>query len=601
MCWNQAASMPVKLPANPAAAKPETNQAMQDFFAAIEEEQPTIFKPQAGRQDPIKIILFVSPLTHIIFSPNPNYFQQQTTGNPFGAFAAQPTGLQQLQQPAAFMIPQQTAFQQPQQPNAFGLQPPQEQQHRPFHSFLQPQNTGFLQPQPTGSNPFRQSMFVMQPTGVGSSPFGMGNQPSPFQQQGQNVAATAQAGPPPSTTSPFPTAGPSAFSSVTPFAASPFSQNSAAPAAADLPARPASTPLTSFGSSSKSPPKAQPVKAHQTGSRNPFGIPVAPAPPVPKAPTLMELAMGGSNTNSSINGQQTGVNGTQPQQHQQTGSFGGVNAFGAFSSGGGEGKGNMASVASSFSFKNTTKDENTSGFPAVPNASGAFLNTQNTATTGSGFSDSMFSTLNSQPTGATSTSSPPSISISPGLKPQTTGYSGLKAFKPSSSFGTSLLESLPPITMPNSNSTSTTGGASAAAASSLGGMPSFGAVASGLNSQPTRMNSQPTGAPSFGGFGGGPSLGVGLRPQMTGGAANPFRASMFTGSTGGPMNGTTGAFPSSTSSPSPFTGAAGNFNALSVSNGTPFGAFGSGLNPNSGDLSKQQQQQAQQIGSASLI
>jgi hypothetical protein len=385
---------------------------------------------------------------------------------------------------------------------------------------------------------------------------------------------------------------------------------------------------------------------------------------------------------------QTGINGTQPQQHEQMGSFGGANAFGAFGSGagslallimdwrsgklagprdppfnptsvhehvfeegegdeestyehvppvtqrnsayddsnvanapysdtagagrfrdnddvpppagnptaysssphtgiqagrrGGDGKGNMASVASSFSFKNTTIDETTSGLPAVPNASGALLNTQNTATTGSGFSDSMFSTLNSQPTGATSPSSPSSISISPGLKPQTTGFSGLKAFKPSSSFGASLLESLPPITMPNSNSTGTAGGASpaAAAVSSPGGMTSFGAVASGLSSQPTRMNSQPTGAPSFGGFGGGSTLGVGLRPQMTG-AANPFRASMFTGSMGGPMSATTGAFSSSTSSPSAFTGAAGNFNAgLSASNGTPFGAFGSGLNPN---------------------
>ena len=124
----------------------------------------------------------------------------------------------------------------------------------------------------------------------------------------------------------------------------------------------------------------------------------------------------------------------------------------------------MASVASSFSFKNATIDETTSGLPAVPNASGALLNTHNTATTGSGFSDSMFSTLNSQPTGATSPSSPSSTSISPGLKPQTTGFSGLKAFKPSSSFGASLLESLPPITMPNSNSTGTAGGASPAAA-----------------------------------------------------------------------------------------------------------------------------------------
>jgi len=112
------------------------------------------------------------------------------------------------------------------------------------------------------------------------------------------------------------------------------------------------------------------------------------------------------------------------------------------------------------------------------------------------------------------------------------------------------------------------------------------------------MNAQPMNTPSFGGFGGGSSLGVGLRPQMTGGAANPFRASTFTNPTNGPMNGSTGAFPSSTSSPSAFGGGAVNFGA------SPFGAFsagafGSGFNANSlQDPSKPQQQQAQQ---ASLI
>lgn len=405
-------------------------------------------------------------------------------------------------------------------------------------------------------------------------------------------------------------AGSSAFSSVTPFSTSTFSQNSAASAAADLPARPASTPLTSFGSSaqssSTSPPAAQPIKSHQTGSRNPFGVPVAPAPPVPKAPTLMELAMGGSSTNSSINGHQngaSGTNGAQQQQHQQTRSFPGTNAFGAFG-GGGDGKGDMASVASSFSFKTNKANENKAGMPGLPSSSGAFLITQNTATTGSGFSDSMFTSLNSQPTGATTMSGPSSISMSPVLKPQATGFSGLRAFKPSSSFGASLLESLPPVAIPNSNLPSAAGGDSAAAVTSApGGTTSFSTVASGFSSQPTRMNSQPTGGPSFGGFGNGSGLGAGLRPQMTGGAANPFRASTFGGSTGGPMNGITGVFPSSTSSPPAFTGAAGNFSAgLHPSNGTPFGAFGaesfgSGFNPNGGaqDLSKQQAQSASLI------
>lgn len=35
--------------ASSSTTKPETNQAMQDFFAAIEEEQPTMFNPRTGR------------------------------------------------------------------------------------------------------------------------------------------------------------------------------------------------------------------------------------------------------------------------------------------------------------------------------------------------------------------------------------------------------------------------------------------------------------------------------------------------------------------------------------------------------------------------
>ena len=36
-------------PSADGAAKPDASQAMQDFFAAIEEEQPTMFNPQTGR------------------------------------------------------------------------------------------------------------------------------------------------------------------------------------------------------------------------------------------------------------------------------------------------------------------------------------------------------------------------------------------------------------------------------------------------------------------------------------------------------------------------------------------------------------------------
>jgi len=314
--------------------------------------------------------------------------------------------------------------------------------------------------------------------------------------------------------------------------------------------------------------------------------------------------MGDSSANSSTSGQQNGPNTVQLQQQQKTEPFAGTNGFGAFS-GSGEGKGDMASVASSFSFKPNKADDNKAGIPSLPNSfrTFPFLNAQNTVTTGSGFSDSI---LNSQPTGATATSNPPPLSLSPALRPQTTGFSGLKAFKPSSSFGTSLLESLPPIPSLNSPSGDSPVASASTPTSAPGGMSSFGITASTFTSQPAGTNSQPTGALSFGGLGARSNLGTGLRPQMTGGAANPFRASTFSPS-GGLMNGSTGSFTSSTSSPSAFGASAGSFSTSEPSsNGAPFGAFGtgawgSGFNPSGVTQDPSKQQQPQQVGSASLI
>ncbi|KAF7983335.1 hypothetical protein HWV62_22291 [Athelia sp. TMB] len=566
-----------------AAKKPENNQAMQDFFSAIEEEQPSMFNPETG-------------------SPSAQ-FQQNPVQNPFGAFSGQPTGLQPQQ--TGFMMPQMTAFQPMNQINPFGLQPPQQQQqqeHRPFASFLpsqmQGQPTGFLQPnapsfqqplqaQATGVNPFRQSTMMPQMTGFPSSPFGQQqsqqqsapspspNSSSPFQMN----ANQAQTGP-----SPFASLSatqPSAFNTTSPFSTSPFPQQPTGFNPADMPARPASTPLTSFSSSTSvstviSPPEAQPVKTHQTGSRNPFGAPITPAPPVPKAPTLMEIYMSGGSLNGQAN-----------QSKSQTTSLGGLNEFGALNAGtvkDTSSMGHMASVASSFSNKpGESKTGSLGNFP--------FLSAQDTATTGSAFSDSIFSSLSGQPTGATSisgvgASSPPT---SPSLKPQMTGFSGLKAFKPSSSFGASLLESLPPI--PSSNPGTGTPGTDPSPVVVNGNAPFKNA--SSFGSQPTGMNAQPTATPSFGAFGAGSSLGSGLRPQMTGGGANPFRASMFNSAPGTPANASAiGAFGNSNPMP-PFTG------ALTGSNGSPFGAFNGGAfgsNFHSNSSSGQQQN-----GSPSLI
>ncbi|KAH7905728.1 ANTH domain-containing protein [Hygrophoropsis aurantiaca] len=617
--------------ASAAPAKPDGNAAMIDFFNSIEEDQPTIFNPQTG-------------------SPTTNYFHQQqaaaaapTGHNPFmqrqmaGAFPPQATGAF-VPQPTRAFLPQSTGFpvqaqptgfpglQQPfQNPNAngqtngFGLQPQPHNQsqpiHRPFSAFVQPQATGFqgsqpplpqqptgfLQPQATGANPFRQSVFLPQSTGMPQ--FNMGaNAFAPQQpQQGSSSPFSAfnssQQQPQQSQSSSFPQGQ---------------SQGQTQPqrrASMDLPARPASTPLTALGSSSgsasgsasgsgsgPSPPMAQPVKTHQTGSRNPFGVPITPTPPVPKPPTLMELAMGFGGA-----GQFGGQNesGLQPQQTGAFGAFGNQSSS-AFTGQGsstlGNGDSSISSVASSFAFNK--KPEGKLGLYHQSTPSGS--------TTTDSTSDSIFSSfspLTSQPTGATVTSSAPSISVSsPGagsapLKPQTTGFGGMKAFKPTSSFGASLLESLPPIPQSGPTTPDVTG---------------MGA-----------LNSQATGAPpsSFSRFGGGvganggTTVGVGLRPQMTGtmGGANPFRASMFAAS--GTGNGTGGAvgagangsafppLPSSTSTPQ-FGGAAafgGTFSgsAFGGSGGANgIGAFPSSFNPGNGSV---QDPWKQQDGSASLI
>jgi hypothetical protein len=247
-----------------------------------------------------------------------------------------------------------------------------------------------------------------------------------------------------------------------------------------------------------------------------------------------------NNANGSTNGQ---------LQQQQTGSFGGFGAFGSGSGANGQG-GGMANVASSFAFTNKNGSASESKFDFTGFNGQSFsdaLKAQNTSTTlaGSTFSDPMssssFSSLLSQPTGATTMSNSTSATgttISPTLKPQTTGFGGMKAFKPTSSFGAALLESLPSIpgSVPN------TPAASPSSASANGTATTNGFVA--LNANPASpngfggthpvssnfgaLNAGATG--SMSGFGSGGGLGVGLRPHMTGGgAANPFRASMTAG------------------------------------------------------------------------
>ncbi|PBK99611.1 ANTH-domain-containing protein [Armillaria gallica] len=569
-----------------------TNGLVIDFFSAIEEE-PQSLNAQAN-------------------GPNANQYQQQATVNPF--VQRQMTGHPFMQAPQQMQL-QPTGFSMGgPAPNPFGLAAPtprlqlQPTGHRPFSSFLPQQPTGqpqlspqfqqpqgFLQPQPTGANPFRQSMLVPQTTGMAL--FGVGGsgglQPqqtsapfmnaNPMTNAPQNQGQGAFGGLPSMNSQPFST---SSFTSPAP-------QTSAFQGHANVPARPASTPLTSFGpsssSSSTSPPVAQPIKTHQTGTRNPFGRVATPPPPVPKQPTLMELAMGIHTNGNAMNQAQPQFTPSSPPVHSQPN---GQNNFSFGNSSLNPGATDISSVASSFAFKPAGSDEK-------PASSSAFLNSQNTSTTtaGSTFSDSLWpSSLSSQPTGATNASSSPSISLTPSLKSQATGFPGLKPFKPSSSFGASLLESLPPIpqsapTTPaaTGNGTSTSSGPSAS--QQTGSFPfntGFGAMGSlpsgqnqnnvNLGTQPSGMgalNSQPTGA--FGAMGQPRStLGVGLRPQMTGSVANPFRASSVNGLTTGGAS----LFQTPTSGPGGAANAqqmGGNLFGMSGA-----GPFGSPFNANSG-------------------
>ncbi|KAG5647842.1 hypothetical protein DXG03_007766 [Asterophora parasitica] len=520
-------------PAAPAAA----HKDVLDFFATIEEEQPTIFNPQTN-------------------SPNTAYFQQnQSTTNPFGQI--QITGQPFIQaQQTGFLQPQHTAFQMP-STNPFGLSPqsqqPQSSGHRPFSTFLPqatgfpqqqqpqatpfgqpqssgftslqiPQQTGFLQPQATGANPFRQSMLFPQTTGMamfgvvaaaGASVQGAQN---PFPASGHNQSQSlgfSQAQIPQSGNS---------FAS--PFAQEQNPSSANQQTAANLPPRPSSTPLTSFASTSNTataPPVAQPVKSHQTGTKNPFGpIAAAAPPPVPKPPTLMELSMG-------VGGQSLQQSSQQQQQQPQSQQFG-ASGFNAFNAGAlGPGATDISSVASSFAFNKpnlnaagatNAQQPSSSGFSSPTGA----LNAQATATsTGSTFIDSLFSSPLA--TGTTNISSVPSIAP---VKPQMTGFAGLKPFKPSSSFGASLLEALPSIpgsspATPAAHSNPTTPGT---ATDGTSGFPSFGGQVGLTTSSFTNS--------SLGSFGTGSSVGQGLRPQITGeGAANPFRASILSNGTPG--------------------------------------------------------------------
>ncbi len=392
-----------------------------------------------------------------------------------------------------------------------------------INPFTAPTNT--LVPNPTGSNPFSSANMNPFPTNLPQS-LSLGSPNQPFS---TNISNTTMH---------------TLTSTVT--ASPPFS----------VPARPASTPLTQTKLFSSPPP----LKPHQTGSRNPFGVPKAPSPPpVPRAPTLFELA--------------TGVG--QPQPLSQSPVQVKPQATGLPTT--------FTSVASSFvtggtggaqASQLTTSSLTSMASPNTATSTPTSLTA--TTTTGSTFSDSLFGSAGGQPTGRTVLSSQPTGIP---LRPQTTGFTaGLKAFKPTSSFGASLLEALPPIpqsapTTPAFDAASatalypagTTGlsgvgapvgvglGASLSSVSSptigagtgTSGGPGLGG-SFGLATQPTGLIHTGAGMGGPTAFGGGSSVGVGLRPQATGvgiGAVNPFRASVWTPGVGAAAAAGAGSFP----------------------------------------------------------
>lgn len=468
-----------------------------------------------------------------------------------GAFPSQPFGAQAQIQPTGFP-PLPFQFTQPSQPtqpllssqaNSFTIQSQQAPQHRPFSTFVPQQATGlqfgpspgFLQPQPTGANPFRQSMLIPQASGMPALN-GYGIPPVPQTDSLFQLTGNLQSQSPQQPLPPFMQAQQPVPSSTQ------FGQNPSL----EVPARPASTPLTSIvlDPSSTSPPIAQAVKSHQTGSRNPFGAPVTPAPPVPKPPTLLELSMGFGQLGGSQPLPQSQSTATTSPQVQSTTTVTTESTF--------------STVASSFAFANRP-EENASTLGNDLNSLGSpSLIQMAPTTTGSRPSHPFSSPLSSQPTGATASSRAPSIPAAGPIKPQHTGFGGVKPFKPTSSFGASLLDSLPPI--PQSGTTTPDPSAQTTIHSSAPSLPTNptlnGSVYASGNVLGT-INPQPTGA-SFpsqrvnGGF----TPGVGLRPQATGalGAANPFRATMFAAtSASSTASGVSSTLVSSASTP-PFGG-----------------------------------------------
>lgn len=388
-------------------------------------------------------------------SPSLSYFHQQAASNPFTQ-----------RQSVMFTGINQFGQQVPNGPFA-GLQP-----QATGAPFLQPQPTSYLQPQSTGYNPFRQSMILPQVTGFSSFSTAANNAfgQLPYSQPPFQNLQSPLSVPPPS----------SAVQSATSAAFPTFVNNtSVAPSIQ----RPQSTPILS-----QSDETLKPVVSHQTGSRNPFGIPrSASPPPVPKMPTLAELTKGAFNQNAV----QPAASATSALTSEQVGIVTGAG---------------MSNVASQFTdvFRNGPTSP-----PSMTDTSIAFT------------------------THAPSLSSSSNTSMNP-IQAQPTGFGGITPFKPSSSFGASLLEALPQIGGSNTNASDQPGRSFSPTRQFTSPPPITSRTTSPFNSVTSKNTLAPISESEPANFfqsGVKPSSNTSstlrpLAPQLTG-TPNPFRASVF--------------------------------------------------------------------------
>ncbi|KIR98832.1 ENTH domain-containing protein [Cryptococcus deuterogattii 2001/935-1] len=560
-------STPTKAASPAPEVKPQApagaSQKIQDFFESIQaDQQPTMF---GGAPQQINYAQ-MTVNQHQQFNP---FRQSMMMPQQTGFMQPQMTGFSHTQQ-QGFLQPQQTGAMafgrqsimpmstgQPGAGGEFGfVQPPYAQTQQPqMQMQMQPQQTGFLQPQATGFNPFRQSIM---PTGNGmgadslNGPMSQPSSPSPFAQLSHQTQGQAQIQRPGST-----------------------------PAFSTPPSN-----VTATGPSSE--PK--PLKAQATGSKNPFAPAGGAVPPVPslpsqhqplqKKPTMNEMMMGlhTGNAGGAWSQPQAPQQQTQPMGQAQAGQQGNAQGTG------------MSSIASEFaSNKNQTNGSagaNTStgaggtdflsqfGSLSVNPTNASSPSTQTTAS-----SSNPLSFLSTNPTGSTSatsgltsqtTGANTNSSANGFLQPQPTGYHGsnVKPFKPSSSFGNQLIESLPPLPESGPGSNPSSSVASPSGAGAAGGVQPQSTGFPGLGS----LSFQNTGNRA----GSSAGTGSGLIPQMTG-APNPFRQSTMFG----------GSSFSGTGSLNPQITGMGAFSGLSAFGGQQNHGHGQGM------FGQQQQQQQQ--------